>query len=277
MGAARPSETTRAIAFSLALVVAPNVLGLLAKVSALVLRRFSSWWPPTGLELLPLGVAGLVVLATAYALATRGSRMRSAGLAKRRRFLPPLDLLLLQLGNATFLAFAIVLAIVTLGLLSAALRVLVGQPWLVADGLMASLAVAAVVALFALRRGSAGTRSWRDLRRRWWRRAAVLGIAVGGFWLVGAGTEQSLLEARVAGSQIERPALAGLYALLCLPLVGGALAARFERSGAPRAWSTSPLRWLPAASLLTWLAYLGFLTLYLNGALLTLRGHLAGG
>jgi hypothetical protein len=268
-------EAAVAGAISFALVLAPNAVGLLARLSTVWLRRFSAWWPPTSLEPLPLGVAGLVLLVTAYALATRGSRMRSPGFSKPRRFLPPPDLLLLQLGNVTFLAFFLILALVTLGLLSSALRALVSEPWLVANGLAASLAAAAAAALLGLRRPlPAG--SWNERRRRWSRGAAILGGAVGGFWLIGRASAQSLLKIRLADSQVDPSTLASLYALLWVVLAGCVILTRFERSATEASGSTALHRSLALTSALTWATYLGFLTLYLNGAFLTLRGHLMG-
>jgi hypothetical protein len=273
--ARRLRDAAVALTISFALVLAPNAIGLLARLSTLLLRRFSAWWPPTSLEPLPLGVAGLVLLVTAYALATRGSRMRRPGFRKRRRFLPPLDLLLLQLGNVTFLAFLLVLTVVTLGLLSSALRALVSMPWLVANGLAASLTVAAAGAFLGLRRPlPAG--SWNALRRRWSRGAAILGGAVGGFWLIGRASERSLLKIRLADSQVDPSTLASLYALLWIVLAGCVILARFERSLTEASGSTALRLSLALTSPLTWATYLGFLTLYLNGAFLTLREHLAG-
>ncbi len=268
-------EAAVALATSFALVLAPNAIGLLARLSTALLRRFSAWWPPTSLEPLPLGVAGLVLLVTAYALATRGSRMLSPGFSKRRRFLPPPDLLLLQLGNVTFLAFFLILALVTLGLLSSALRALVAKPWLVANGLAASLAVAAAGAFLGLRRPPPAG-SWNALRRRWSKGAAILGGAVGGFWLIGRASELSLLKIRLADSQVDPSTLASLYALLWIVLAGSVILARFERSATEASGSTALHLSLALASPLTWVTYLGFLTLYLNGAFLTLREHLAG-
>lgn len=268
-------EAAVVLALALLLVVGPHVLGLLGRASILALRRFSTWWPPAGVELLPLGVAGLVILVTAYALATRGSRRRSPGLPRGRRFLPPLDLILLQLGNVTFLAFALVLAVVTCGLLSSALRALVGKPWLVANSLRVSAAVAAAGALFELWRPLRSGPS-RALRRRWSRRAAILGGAVGGFWLIGRGAEWSLSTFHLEDSQVDLPTLAILYGLLWVVLAGSALLVRFERWGTDASEPTPRRRRLAVALLLAWVAHLGFLSLYLNEALLTLQGHLAG-
>ncbi len=216
------------------------------------------------------------MLVTAYALATRGGRMRSPGVPEHRR-LPPLDLLLLQLGNVTFLAFALVLAVVTLGLLSSALGALVEAAWLAANGFTASLAVAALLALLAVRRrpAAAGPRD-APLRRRT-RDAVVLGCASGGFWLIGKAPSQGLLRIRLADSQLDPSTLATLYALLWTALAGSLILDRLDgppaSSSAPRARRRSLALTAPLAGT----AYLGFLALYLNGALLTLRGHLASG
>lgn len=271
---ARPlRELSRVLAGCLLLVVGAHALGLLARGSAQLLRRFWAWWPPESLQPLPLGVAGLMMLVTAYALATRGSRMRNPELPKGRRFLPPLDLLLLQLGNVTFMAFALILAVVTLGLLSSALRALVTSPWLAKHGLAASLAVAVVAALLALR--SSSRRSWDARRRRWAVRAAALGAAVGTFWLIGRGVERALLRLWLEDSPADLPTLASLYGLLWILLAGSVFLTRFERSASDSSQSTRFRSMLATTSLLAWAAYLGFLALYLYGVFLTLRGHLA--
>lgn len=268
-------QAAAALAISFALVLVPNAIGLLARLSAALLRWFSAWWPPSRLEPLPLVVAGLVLLVTAYALATRGSRMRRPGLGRRSRFLPPPDLLLLQLGNVTFLAFFLVLTVVTFGLLSSALRALVSEPWLAANGLYASLAVAAAGGFLGLRR-SPPAGSWNALRRRWAKGAAILGGAVGCFWLIGRASELSLLKIRLADSQVDPSTLASLYVLLWIVLAGCVILTRFERPATEASGSRALHGSLALTVPLTWATYLGFLTLYLNGALLTLRGHLAG-
>ncbi len=197
--------------------------------------------------------------------------MRNPRLPKGRRFLPPPDLILLQIGNVTFMAFALILAVVTLGLLSSALRALVERPSLVRHGLAWCLAVATFAALFEVRRRPA---SWRrmPLPRRLTRRAGILGGAVAGLWLVGLVSGWGLPQPRWADAEVAARTLAGLYLLLWLLLAGAAWLIRRER---PPAGSTSSRRSLAAASLLSWVAYVGFLTLYLNASFLTLRGCLA--
>ncbi len=254
----------------MALVAAPNALALLARTGPAAVDRFTAWWPPAGLDLLPVAVAGLVVLVTAFALATRGHRLRGARANGGRRFLPPLDLLLLQVGNVSFMAFALVLGVVTLGLLASGLRLLASHPGLLANDFAASVGVAAVATLSGLR-----SRSWRVSGGRWRQHAALLGLATGGLWLLIAMPGPSLPGLREAAGQLQPSALLSLYGLLWVLLGVSSMAAGFGWDGAGRADSTAPRRDPVAASLLAGVTYLAFLALYLSATLQTVRALLA--
>jgi MFS family permease len=275
-----PRGTVSTMVSALALFLAPNVLGLLAGVFTRLLSSFAAWWPPDSLQPLPIGVTVLVLVVVAYSLATlRGGVLgeRAAQGPKpteRRRFLPPIELVLLQIGNVTFLAFALILVVVALGLAVSALQALLAHPGFLANGFVACLGLAAAVMLLTLRPSVLTALDWNRLSRTWTRRSVLLAIAVAAFGVVGAVQSSGPVRLQLSESQLSLQLMAAIYLALMVCLALGHLLARRGRPTAPDEASLPVPRWSTPPLVLSWIANLGMLALYLNGVLLTLHGHL---
>jgi MFS family permease len=273
-------STVSTMVSALALFLAPNILGLLSGVFTRLLSSFAAWWPPDSLQPLPIGVTVLVVVVVAYSLAT----LRSGALGNRaeegprstehRRFLPPIELVLLQIGNVTFLAFALILIVVALGLAVSVLQALLAHPGFLANGFVACLGLAAVVMLATLRPSVLKGLDRNRLSRTWTRRSALLAIAVAAFGVVGAVQPSGPLRLQLSESQLSLQLMATIYSALIACLALGHLLAREKRPTAREEASPPVTRWPTPALVLSWIANLGMLALFLNGVLLTLHGHL---
>jgi hypothetical protein len=276
-----PKSAASMMVSALALFLAPNILGLLAGVFTRLLSSFAAWWPPDSLQPLPIGVTVLVVVVVAYSLATLRGGVLGKGaaqgpkLAERRRFLPPIELVLLQIGNVTFLAFALILVVVALGLAVSALQALVAHPGFLANGFVACLGLATAVMLFTLRPSVLKALDWNRLSTAWTRRGVLLALAVAAFGAAGAVPSSGPVRLQLSESQLSLRFMAAIYLALIISLALGHLLARRARARALDEASLPTPGWFTPAFVLSWIANLGMLALFLNGVLLTLRGHLA--
>ncbi len=267
-------------AAAVTLFLAPNALGLLADFAPRLSRRFSAWFYPWSLNLLPLvtlAFAFAVVLFLFVSRALGRRRTRAARLSistGTRKTLPPLEVLLLQIGNLTFLAFAAILAIVVLGALSSALTGILHDPRLARFNFTASLLLATAVLAPALRPRVLRAQTWDRLVSFWLRRPLILAAAVAGFGAVAAAGDLGILKLRLAASQLPKIWLVALYALLLVGLGLCYLVARAGRARVHREDSRLPL--IPNL-IVARLIHLGILTLFLQGTFLTLLGHLPPG
>jgi hypothetical protein len=129
--------------------------------------------------------------------------------------------------------------------------------------------------LFALRPCVLKSLAWHRLSTTWTRRGVVLAVAVAAFGVVAAVQSWGPLKLQPSESQLSLQLMAVIYSALIIFLALGHLLARGGRARAldDASWPI-PTRSIPAL-VLSWVANLGMLALFLNGVLLTLRGHLA--
>lgn len=266
-----PKATLTTIAALAALILGPSALGTFARGFPRLLQRLPNWTPSARLELWAiLAVAAASVAVVVGRLAARGRRAAApealGAPSSRRRFLPPVELVLLVVGNLTFLAFAAIVAVAMLSFLATGLRAVAGFRPLATHHREVSLGIATAIFLIGLRPGTLG---WRRLLTHWLRWSAVFALAVAGSAAASAAPDAAVL------GRLEPSGPAGLYSLLLIGLALSYLLARAGRAKATGEDSFRPLGWFVPAVGLAWTAYLGLLALVLDGVFLTLRAHLA--
>lgn len=277
----RRASSTAAVVTGL--VLSPGILGYLVAVFPALLSGLMTGLYAARLEFLPLVVTPLVVLIVVYAFLSRGRRTAVGKASRpepggwRRKLLPPVELALLGIGNLTFGAFALILAVLTLAFLFSLLRNVIVQWPLLARSFTASLAFVALVLVFAWRPRVLKALSWSRLRGSWIMGSGRIALAVGVLGIVGATGSVRWLGVPTTRSLLDAQTLAILYLGFLACLLASHLLARGGRARAPREESAMPRGWFLPAFGLIWFAKLGILALYTHAVLLTLHARLIPG
>lgn len=266
--------TLTTIAALAALILGPSALGIFASGFPHLLQRLPDWTPSARLELWAILAVAAASVAVVVGRLAAGRRRRAGapgapGAGSRRRILPPVELVLLAVGNLTFLAFAAIVAAAVLSMLATGLRAAADYQPLVAHHLKVSLGIAAAISLIGLRPGALRALGWTRLFSRWLRRSGLFAIAVAGSAVAGVARDAGFL------NPLDRSVPAGLYAASLIGLVLSYLLARVGRAKASGEDSIRPLGWFVPALGLAWTTHLGLLALFVDGVFLTLRAQLA--
>ncbi len=262
------------------LVLVPNAVGIGARAFPKLFRYVSSWiYPSARIELLSILGVVLAFAFVFYVFLTSRSRARSGVWARgplrdtRRRYLPPLEILLLQLGNFSFLVFALIVLVLAVELLFSALRGAVDSPRMVNHNLGLSLALALLGTALALRPSALGARSFATLVRAWLPWATLCSIALAAFGLIDALGGSGLLRIHLAASVLPPEALGLVYASLLICLVLGRLLARADAASPAPGLGPRRVRLVSGLGLAA-TATIGLSALLLHAAFLTLFAHL---